>query len=222
MSENAKPFVTGSNNIISSDFSVFFRWFKSWQEMLNAGVQGAFQEFADTYSHSLAIPTEMVLHNNTFISYKVTNLIWSEHFVAFEATSTFKAMINGRNETYLPNKNKTSTSSIPIGKWEESSASDPNSHLLQGIRLSGYFLNAMMWYANRTRATEYHGNTTVLDSQVNGTINYAPPFLRVTKAGVLNISVAHGELLATCKPIDEKLPTKKLFDVNILLLILGK
>ena len=73
----------------------------------------------------------------------------------------------------------------------------------------------MMWYANRTRATEYHGNTTVLDSQVNGTINYAPPFLRVTKAGVLNISVRHGELLATCKPIDEKLPTKKLFDVNI-------
>ena len=196
-----------------------FRWFKSWQEMLNAGVQGAFQEFADTYSHSLAIPTEMVLHNNTFISYKVTNLIWSEHFVAFEATSTFKAMINGRNETYLPNKKKTSRSSIPIGKWEESSASDPNSHLLQGIRLSGYFLNAMMWYANRTRATEYHGNTTVLDSQVNGTINYAPPFLRVTKAGVLNISVAHGELLATCKPIDEKLPTKKLFDVNFILLI---
>ena len=60
--------------------------------MLNTGVQAAFQEFADTYSHSLTVPTEMVLHNNTFISYKVTNLIWSEHFVAFEATSTSNAI----------------------------------------------------------------------------------------------------------------------------------
>ena len=185
--------------------------------MLNTGVQAAFQEFADTYSHSLTVPTEMVLHNNTFISYKVTNLIWSEHFVAFEATSTFKALINGRNETYIPNEEKliAATSSIPIGQWRESSASDPRSHLLQGIRLSGYFLNAMMWYANKTRATEYHGNTTVLDSQVNGSINYAPPFLTVTEAGVLNISIAHGELLANCTPTKEKRPeAQPLFDVK--------
>ena len=37
--------------------------------MLNAGVQGAFQELADNYSHSLALPTEMGLSNKTFISY---------------------------------------------------------------------------------------------------------------------------------------------------------
>jgi hypothetical protein len=181
-------------------------WFKSWQEMLNAGVQGAFQEFADTYSHSLAIPTEMVLHNNTFISYKVTNLIWSKHFVAFEATSTFKALINGRNITYIPNeasKTFNSTSSIPIGQWPQSSASDHQSNLLQGVRLSGYFLNAVMWYASVTNATEYHGNTTVLDSQVNGTINYTPPILTVSQEGVLNITIPHGLLLATCKPTDE-------------------
>jgi len=182
-------------------------WFKSWQEMLNTGVQEAFQGFADNYSHSLAIPTEMALHNNTFISYKVTNLIWSKHFVAFEATSTFKALINGRNVTYLPNeRSKTfnSTSSIPIGQWPQSSASDHQSNLLQGVRLSGYFLNAVMWYASVTNATEYHGNTTVLDSQVNGTINYTPPILTVSQEGVLNITIPHGLLLATCKPTDEK------------------
>merc|ERR1719334_1002426 len=72
----------------------------------------------------------------------------------------------------------------------------------------------MMWYANKTRATEYTGNTTVLDSQVNGTIHYAPPFLQVGEVGVLNISIARGELLATCKPTDEDRPTKKLFDVK--------
>ena len=99
--------------------------------MLNQGVQGAFQELADNYSHSLAIPTEMVLHNKTFISYKVTNFIWSKHFVAFEATSTFKAEINGHNVTYIPNED-SQTSSIPIGAWPQSSAQDEQSNLLQG------------------------------------------------------------------------------------------
>merc|ERR1719208_576933 len=116
-------------------------WFKSWQEMLNAGVQGAFQELADNYSHRLALPTEMALNNKTFISYRVTNFIWSQHFVAFEATSTFKAEINGRNETYIPNEGEKTTSFIPIGQWPRSSASDQQSNLLQGVRLSGYFLN---------------------------------------------------------------------------------
>ena len=87
---------------------------------------------ADTYSHNLAIPTEMVLHNKTFISYKVTNFVWSKHFVAFEATSTFKAEINGQNVTYIPNEESKTTSSIPIGEWMESSASDQQSNLLQG------------------------------------------------------------------------------------------
>ena len=110
--------------------------------MLNEGVQNAFQELADNYSHSLAIPTEMVLHNKTFISYKVTNFIWSKHFVAFEATSTFKAEINGQNVTYIPNEEAGTTSSnIPIGAWPQSSASDIQSNLLQGtdirIKLMG-------------------------------------------------------------------------------------
>ena len=100
--------------------------------MLNAGVQGAFQELADNYSHSLALPTEMGLSNKTFISYKVTNFIWSQHFVAFEATSTFKAEINGRNVTYIPNEGRKTTSFIPIGQWPRSSASDQQSNLLQG------------------------------------------------------------------------------------------
>ena len=49
----------------------YFRWFKSWQEMLNNGVQQAFQDFADTYSHSLNVPSEMTIHKNMFITYKV-------------------------------------------------------------------------------------------------------------------------------------------------------
>ena len=120
--------------VIQKSFNLHFllRWFKSWQEMLNAGVQDAFQQTADTYSHSLAIPTEMALHNKTFISYKVTNFVWSKHFVAFEATSTFKAEINGQNVTYIPNEESKTTSSIPIGEWPESSASDQQSNLLQG------------------------------------------------------------------------------------------
>ena len=48
-----------------------------------------------------------------------------------------------------------------------------------GVRLSGYFLNAVMWYASVTNATQYNSNTTVLDSQINGTINYTPPVLNV-------------------------------------------
>ncbi len=60
---------------------------------------------------------------------------------------------------------------------------------LQGVRLSGHFLNSIMWYASITNATEYQGNTTVLDSQINGTISYTPPILRVGEEGVLNITV---------------------------------
>ena len=100
--------------------------------MLNAGVQGAFQDLADNYSHRLALPTEMALNNKTFISYKVTNFIWSQHFVAFEASSTFKAEINGRNVTYIPNEGRRTTSLIPIGQWPVTSSSDQQSHLLQG------------------------------------------------------------------------------------------
>ena len=54
-----------------------------------------------------------------------------------------------------------------------------SSHDVAGVRLSGYFLNAVMWYASVTNATQYNSNTTVLDSQINGTINYTPPVLNV-------------------------------------------
>ena len=168
-----------------------------------------------------AVPTEMALHNNTFISYKVTNFIWSKHFVAFEATSTFKALINGRNVTYIPNEDgkalDSTISSIPIGQWPQSSASDSQSNFLQGVRLSGYFLNAVMWYASVTNATQYNGNTTVLDSQVNGTINYTPPSLTVSRDSVLNITIPHGLLLATCRPADQAdpAPPATLFKVYV-------
>jgi len=181
-------------------------WFKAWQEMLNTGVQQAFQEFADSYSHSLTIPTEMTVHKNIFISYKVTNLIWSKDFVAFEATSTFKALVENKNITFIPNQELdgiNGKSSIPIGQWPQSSMSDQQSHLLQGVRLSGYFLNSIMWYASITNVTEYRSNTTVLDSQINGTISYTPPILTVEEEGVLNITIPQGKLLAVCRPIKE-------------------
>jgi hypothetical protein len=188
--------------------------------MLNTGVQQAFQDFADNFSHSLTVPEEMTIHKNIFIAYKVTNLIWSQNFVAFEATATFKALINGRNVTFVPSRHNatlaaaeaaarlsTSTSgfssSIPIGNWAQSSSSDEQSHLLQGVRLSGYFLNSIMWYASITNATEYQGNTTVLDSQINGTISYTPPILTVGPGGLLNITVPQGKLLATCRPLND-------------------
>jgi hypothetical protein len=80
--------------------------------------------------------------------FQVTNLIWSQHFVAFEATSTFKALVEGRNITFLPNLEQekltaagpltaagrlvaAAASSIPIGQWPQSSSSDDQSHLLQ-------------------------------------------------------------------------------------------
>lgn len=175
--------------------------------MLNTGVQQAFQQFADSYTHSLTIPTEVTIHKDMFISYKVTNLIWSDAFVAFEATSTFKALIGARNVTFIPNHDNNTAfnkhTSIPIGQWPQSSRSDHQSHLLQGVRLSGYFLNSIMWYASITNATEYNGNTTVLDSRINGTISYTPPILGVGEQGVLNITIPQGKLLAVCQPIKE-------------------
>ena len=60
-----------------------------------------------------------------------------------------------------------------------------------------------MWYASITNVTEYHSNTTVLDSQINGTISYTPPILEVKKDGTLHIMIPTGKLLAVCQPVKE-------------------
>ena len=113
--------------------------------MLNAGVQGAFQELADNYSHSLALPTEMGLSNKTFISYKVTNFIWSQHFVAFEATSTFKAEINGRNVTYIPNEGKKTKSFNPIGHQSNLLQGDPPTSIKSRQLIHHCFRSSTFW-----------------------------------------------------------------------------
>ena len=71
----------------------------------------------------------------TEIIFQITNLIWSPDFVAFEAKATFKAQIGKKNITFIPDHEDPSlsrgASTIPIGRWPQSSASDHQSHLLQ-------------------------------------------------------------------------------------------
>ena len=81
-----------------------------------------------------------------------------------------------------------------------------------GIRLSTEFINGLMWFATVSNITEYHGSVKVLDSQINGTISYKPPVIRVQQDELLTVSIPYGLILATCKPRDEaEQPTKILF-----------
>ena len=71
-----------------------------------------------------------------------------------------------------------------------------------------------MWFATVSNITEYHGSATVLDSQINGTISYNPPVIKVQEDELLTVNIRHGLLLATCRPGDNttKEATKTLFD----------
>ena len=69
-----------------------------------------------------------------------------------------------------------------------------------------------MWFATVSNITEYHGSVKVLDSQINGTISYKPPAIRVQQDDLLTVSIPYGLILATCKPREEaEQPTKILF-----------
>ena len=70
-----------------------------------------------------------------------------------------------------------------------------------------------MWFATVSNITEYHGSATVLDSQINGTISYNPPVIKVQEDELLTVNIRHGLLLATCRPGDNttKEATKTLF-----------
>jgi hypothetical protein len=175
-------------------------WLTLFQYQLNKELVKNLENTISQYSRSINIPQAIKIHDNIFICYKVTNLIWTHQYVAMEAISTFKALIDGRNITFMPNKEKhlneplgfqpsTSSDTVPIDQWAERSKSDSQSRLLQGVRLSSYFLTAMMWYASITNATEYTGETIILDSQINLTISYTPPALYVEEDGVLSINI---------------------------------
>ena len=70
-----------------------------------------------------------------------------------------------------------------------------------------------MWFATVSNITEYHGSVPILDSQINGTISYKPPVIKVQEDELLTVSIRHGLILATCQPRDNmsKEATKTLF-----------
>ena len=60
-----------------------------------------------------------------------------------------------------------------------------------------------MWFATVSNITEYHGSATILDSEINGTISYKPPVIKVQEDELLTVSIRYGLLLATCRPKDD-------------------
>ena len=60
-----------------------------------------------------------------------------------------------------------------------------------------------MWYATVQNKTRYHGSARVLDSNINGTVSYTPPNIRVEKDNLLHVGIGHGLMLASCLPVNE-------------------
>ena len=148
-----------------------------------------------------------------YVHYYITNLEWTKDYVVFEAWATFSVLVNGKNETYIPEK-WHSRELIPMKQWNTTSPDDVDSHLLQGIRLSTEFINGLMFFATVSNITEYHGSVKVLDSRINGTISYKPPIIKVQQDELLTVSIPYGLILATCKPTEEtEKPIKTLFKV---------
>ena len=176
-------------------------WFQKWQCLLNEGVQQAFQEFANNYEHQAEVPEEFSPLKNVFVHYFITNLKWTPDYVAFEAWSTFSVTVNGTNQTFVPELSN-SERQIPLTEWNTTSPRDIDSHLLQGVRVSTEFINSLMWYASVSKITEYHGSAKILDSQINGTISYDPPIIKVKKDNLLTVGIGHGLIQATCQPVD--------------------
>ncbi len=220
LSVNIKPVDTKLNdvNVNGCKPPWYLWWFKKWQSLLNQGVQEAFEEFANNYEHMAEVPEEFSPLEDVFVKYKITNMHWTRDYVLFQANATFATVVDGKNKTFVPHGRQNL---VPMDLWNPISFSDRKSHLLQGIRLSTEFLNrfleksklfasgynifffsSLMWYASVTNVTKYHGAAKVLDSQINGTISYTPPVIRVEKDELLSIDIRHGLLLATCRPTD--------------------
>ncbi len=172
-------------------------WFKKWQSLLNDGVREAFEEFANNYEHMAEVPEQVQPIEGVYVAYKITDLHWTRDYVLFQANASFSAAVDGKNKTFRPT---SSDNKVPMDLWRPISRADRKSHLLQGVRLSTEFLNSLMWYASMTNVTRYRGDAVVLDSQINGTVSYTPPAIRVEEDEVLSIGIGHGLLLATCKP----------------------
>ena len=59
-------------------------WFKKYQDLLNEGVQEAFQEYADNYESMTDVPEEFSPMPGAFVHYSITNLTWSAERVVFQ------------------------------------------------------------------------------------------------------------------------------------------
>ncbi len=66
-----------------------------------------------------------------------------------------------------------------------------------------YSIHSLMWYATVKNKTRYHGAARVLDSNINGTISYTPPVIKVEQDNLLSIGIGAGLVLATCRPVNE-------------------
>ena len=78
------------------------------------------------------------------------------------------------------------------------------------MRLSSTLLTALMWFADASKETDYHGNTTILDSWINTTIFYKPPIVGIPHDMFLNVSILKGVLKADCTPVSVDSPMTEL------------
>ena len=179
-------------------------WFKQWQSLLNDGVQEAFQEFADNYEKITDVPEGFAPIKDVYVQYKVTGMTWRDDVVMFHANASFSTIVDGKNRTFIPGDINAEVNAVPLeDNWPMRSHNDERSHLLQGVRISTEFLNSLMWYATVQNKTHYHGSARVLDSNIDGTVSYTPPNIRVERDNLLHVEIGHGLMLATCRPIDD-------------------
>ncbi|TRY75295.1 hypothetical protein TCAL_01330 [Tigriopus californicus] len=189
-------------------FKVLSSMFKSFQQCLNQTVQEKLEVKMKEWKLPCEIPTRFSPLDNIFVQYKVAHLTWTKDRIIVQTNGRISALIDGKNQTYIPNNENRA--SVPIDNWKTTSPKDGQSHLLQGVRVSTEFLNSLIWYATVTNMTSYSGKGHVLDSFVNGTISYSPPEIRVEKDELLGIKIPHGLVLATCRPVTTN-DTKTLF-----------
>ena len=197
------PYVTGCKP------PWFVKLFSKWQNTLNRRVQDTIDAMAEDLQQTLNIPQTFSPVKNGYVKYSISNLDWQDGHIVIQAEGTFTATIEGRNITFRPPP-AAKRIGIPRDAWQFTSVGDKQSHLLQGMRLSSTLLTALMWFADASKETDYHGNTTILDSWINATIFYKPPIVGIPHDMFLNVSILKGVLKADCTPIPYDAPMTKM------------
>ncbi len=120
----------------------YLSWFRSWQRLLNRGVQRAFAEYANKYERLTEVPQKFSPLQDVYIDYTVTDFTWKQDFVIFHANATFSTEIDGKNVTFMPSEMSGGVNKQPLeDNWNMTSPQDGDSHLLQGVRVSTEFMN---------------------------------------------------------------------------------